>query len=357
MARMSIDDKVLRDPRVLRLAATLRKELGGDVARWPAFARRYALGALLEVWAVSYDRTEDVLEPQDIDTTFDPPNEAGDELLPGFLFSDMLVRVGLAELTPDGARIRGAAHRIRYAKDATSTALSEAGRKGGIASGMARSARSLPKPSRSPNEAPTRRGFGDIHQTPESNHAKSVENEPVIRKDDNTRSKRLNTSSSSSSSSSVSSSGSSSKKRGAPGGDAVIPAPEISAEAVELATLLMACVTTNHPSSKLARTAHVKRAEDARRWADDVRKLHELDHIPYAEIRRVLEWSQRDSFWRANILSGRGLRDKFDRLVAASSRHTQGVQGGSAGTSPSGRAVGRAEAYDNLDHSKAPWEL
>jgi uncharacterized phage protein (TIGR02220 family) len=103
VARMSIDDKALRDPRVLRLA----KRLG--------WSRRETLGALLDVWAVCYDRVASVLEVEDVDAAAE---------LEGF--AEHMGHVGLADLVPEGAEIRGAHKRIRYLAN-----QAERGRAGG----------------------------------------------------------------------------------------------------------------------------------------------------------------------------------------------------------------------------------
>lgn len=50
-------------------------------------------------------------------------------------------------------------------------------------------------------------------------------------------------------------------------------------------------------------------------WADDVRLMRERDKRTIHEIRQVFGWSNKDSFWRRNILSPGKLRDKFDDLV------------------------------------------
>lgn len=49
-------------------------------------------------------------------------------------------------------------------------------------------------------------------------------------------------------------------------------------------------------------------------WAKDIDRLHRIDKREWEQIRAVIEWSQGDSFWWKNILSGRTLREKFDRL-------------------------------------------
>lgn len=122
---MSIDDSALRDPRVLRLA----KRLG--------WSRRETLGALLDVWAVAYDRADSVLPQEDIDIAAEQDN-----------FSCDLVLVGLATQVDGGVRLRGAEDRIEYLN-----AKREAGRIGGLKSGESR---------RSKHEAKSKQCFADL---------------------------------------------------------------------------------------------------------------------------------------------------------------------------------------------------
>ncbi len=103
MARMSIDDMALRDPRMKLLAKRLTAELGDDISRWPDFARRYLLGTMLDVWSVPYDRANHIVEPSDVD-------EAA--LLEGFHAE--LVAVGLARFDDAGLYVAGARERIEY---------------------------------------------------------------------------------------------------------------------------------------------------------------------------------------------------------------------------------------------------
>lgn len=55
-------------------------------------------------------------------------------------------------------------------------------------------------------------------------------------------------------------------------------------------------------------------------WADDFRKLVELDGKSVDNVRLVIEWCQQDSFWKANILSAKKLRDKYDQLKVKSGK-------------------------------------
>lgn len=111
MARMSIDDQFLRDPRITRLAHRLGH---GD----PDLTR----GKLLHVFALCYDHKTPFVSRDDIDT-----------ICPGM--SDALVdpKINLAVEEPDGIRIRGADERVDYLRDQASR-----GRKGGVASGESR---------------------------------------------------------------------------------------------------------------------------------------------------------------------------------------------------------------------------
>jgi hypothetical protein len=55
---------------------------------------------------------------------------------------------------------------------------------------------------------------------------------------------------------------------------------------------------------------------DFDKWADDIRKMVELDKHTPEEIAKVFEWTNRDNFWRTNILSPSKLRQKFSQLHA-----------------------------------------
>ena len=51
-------------------------------------------------------------------------------------------------------------------------------------------------------------------------------------------------------------------------------------------------------------------------WSNAVRLMRERDGRTHAEIQRLFEWANADSFWRANILSPATLRDKWTQLEA-----------------------------------------
>lgn len=68
----------------------------------------------------------------------------------------------------------------------------------------------------------------------------------------------------------------------------------------------------------LAWKPNAKIPDDLNKWADEFRKIHELDGRTKEQIKKVIDFATTDSFWQANILSAKKLRDKFDTLDAQS---------------------------------------
>jgi hypothetical protein len=58
--------------------------------------------------------------------------------------------------------------------------------------------------------------------------------------------------------------------------------------------------------------------KDFNSWADDFRKMVEIDKRSEKDIKRVIDFATSDTFWQANILSAGKLREKFDTLDAKS---------------------------------------
>lgn len=55
-------------------------------------------------------------------------------------------------------------------------------------------------------------------------------------------------------------------------------------------------------------------------WADDIRKMNQLDHRPFEKIHKMIDWCQLDTFWQTNILSASKLRSKYDTMAAQANR-------------------------------------
>lgn len=49
-------------------------------------------------------------------------------------------------------------------------------------------------------------------------------------------------------------------------------------------------------------------------WADDIRKLVELDKNTVEEVKEVIDWCQSDDFWKNNVMSAGKLREQFAKL-------------------------------------------
>jgi hypothetical protein len=58
-----------------------------------------------------------------------------------------------------------------------------------------------------------------------------------------------------------------------------------------------------------------KAKEPRGRWLEDIEKLHRIDDRSYEEINNVISYSQNDTFWKSNILSGKKLRQHFSKLL------------------------------------------
>lgn len=50
-------------------------------------------------------------------------------------------------------------------------------------------------------------------------------------------------------------------------------------------------------------------------WAEDFRKLIELDKVDKYLAKDVMDWVTKDSFWKTNVLSAKKLREKFTDLA------------------------------------------
>lgn len=70
--------------------------------------------------------------------------------------------------------------------------------------------------------------------------------------------------------------------------------------------------------SNVAREAgveHLIRKANLQSWADDFRKLVEIDGVSKRLAKDVMDWVTQDPFWRTNVLSARKLREKFSELA------------------------------------------
>lgn len=84
-----------------------------------------------------------------------------------------------------------------------------------------------------------------------------------------------------------------------------------------------------------------RRPTITKKWHTEARLLIDKDGKSIEEIREVIAWSQRDEFWKANILSMPTLRKQYDRLKLASQR-------GQSGPASPTRATGANRHVDDI---------
>jgi hypothetical protein len=85
--------------------------------------------------------------------------------------------------------------------------------------------------------------------------------------------------------------------------------PEISARGMELALALRERIVGNNPGAKpISETQLVA-------WAHEADLMLCIDKRSWEDVGSLIEWCQDDLFWRANILSMKKLREKFDQLT------------------------------------------
>ena len=77
-------------------------------------------------------------------------------------------------------------------------------------------------------------------------------------------------------------------------------------EDLRLAKLLFSLIKQNSPTHK---------QPNMDSWANDVRKIRELDGRTEEQIEIIMRWAQQNDFWQSNILSPAKLRKQFDALV------------------------------------------
>jgi hypothetical protein len=75
----------------------------------------------------------------------------------------------------------------------------------------------------------------------------------------------------------------------------------------KLASLLYEEILKNIPD---------KKKPNLNQWADDFRKLVELDEKKPEHIETVIKWTQANGFWWKNVLSASKFREQYERLAA-----------------------------------------
>ena len=74
---------------------------------------------------------------------------------------------------------------------------------------------------------------------------------------------------------------------------------------VRIGVFLFSYILENNPNKKIP---------DFDKWAKDVDKIIRIDKRNTDDLKKIIRWSQKDDFWKSNILSPANLRKNYDRL-------------------------------------------
>src|SRR5699024_3541254 len=74
----------------------------------------------------------------------------------------------------------------------------------------------------------------------------------------------------------------------------------------KMATFFYEQILSNNPNHK---------KPNLESWANDVRKMMDIDGRSKDEIGHLMKWVQNNDFWMANVLSVSKLREKYDQLI------------------------------------------
>jgi hypothetical protein len=74
--------------------------------------------------------------------------------------------------------------------------------------------------------------------------------------------------------------------------------------------------------------SHLIIKADLQKWADDMRKLIEIDKVDKHLAKAVMDWVVKDNFWKKNVLSAKKFRDKFPELAIKMKSSKSTTEGG-----------------------------
>lgn len=260
MARVNLDGKVWKDPRVKRLA------------KRRTWSVRETIGTLAAVWDVAYDNRTPIMPRIDVDTAADTEGFAAD-----MVAEDLATPIGDNLLD---VRLRGVTERIDFL-----LTQAQRGRLGGLAKAAAKR---------------TDGAFvADAKQTPSERQASAYHSGalPLDQDPDPDPDKDPDTDT-----------------------DQDTGPRDLSPDALRLAGLLHDLIAAREPSGTTAKRSQKAREKTVARWATDIEKLHRIDGIDHSDIETVIRFSQASDFWAPSILCGKKVREKFETLLGQSKR-------------------------------------
>jgi hypothetical protein len=99
-----------------------------------------------------------------------------------------------------------------------------------------------------------------------------------------------------------------------------------------VADFLRKRVHENNPTARITEYQVLK-------WAGEADAMMRLDKRTEQQISEHIDWSQKDQFWRSNILSIGALRRQFDRITMKMREESSKRHGGTSGNGRSGGAL------------------
>ena len=103
-----------------------------------------------------------------------------------------------------------------------------------------------------------------------------------------------------------------------------------------MAKKLKSLILSNNPGAKTP--------TDLSKWAAEFERMERIDKRTPEQIYAVMEFSQKDAFWKSNILSAKKLREKYDTLWLQKDRPKQ--------TKPANTTNAIRRQYTNEDFEK-----
>ena len=91
--------------------------------------------------------------------------------------------------------------------------------------------------------------------------------------------------------------------------------PNVSRQALTVATRLVTLIAARHPDSPLRRGARRLRASTALRWAATLEAKVVAGSMTWAEIESVMRWAQGDEQWRHRIAGVDNMLDHWTELL------------------------------------------
>lgn len=84
---------------------------------------------------------------------------------------------------------------------------------------------------------------------------------------------------------------------------------------LRLGELFFDSICLNNPKSRLKKYNPSQKEKTIKRWTEDIEKLIRIDEQTEEDVETVIKFCTQDGFEKANVLSGRKLRERWDSLI------------------------------------------